>query len=579
MHIFPAGHHDAGALDPSVLGELDTQDKPWAFWERRTHAVVWRLLARGHLTLDELRRAVEGLPEAEAARSYYEKWAAAAAEVCLERGVLSRADLDAALGPEPPSEQPPRFRAGDLVRVLRENAPLRWRRPHLRTPGYIFGLVGRVERECVGAFKDPERGAFREPGPRVPLYRVRFAQCHVWEGYGGGANDTVDIEIYQPWLEPASEEDLERQARAGAAARGVLRGGPGSDCTRHAHAHTHGHGHSHDDGHGHSHDHEHSHIGGAAAAQHGHSHSQSHDHAHSHGHSHGPGGAVHSHDGGEPHVHEAREQVEQAAVDREGDDSARSRLPEALYGVLLDKGVLTAAEVTAEMEAMDARGASGNGARLVARAWEDAAFKARLLADAVTACAELGVPTSNIGPAPGAAPAAAPAPDTAAAAAAPAPAPAAAPGLAAPRGGTILTAVANEPGVHNLVVCTLCSCYPISVLGLSPHWYRSRAYRCRAVRDPRGVLAEFGTALPEGTAVRVHDSTADLRYIVIPERPPGTEGWDEARLARLVTRDSMIGVRPALTPAQLEEKEREDGQRAAAAAAAAAGAVGARAAA
>ena len=147
---------------------------------------------------------------------------------------------------------------------------------------------------------------------------------------------------------------------------------------------------------------------------------------------------------------------------------------------------------------MDARSASGNGARLVARAWADAAFKERLLADAVAACAELGIPTSNFGPA---ATAGAPPP--------PPPAPAA-PGLAPPRGGTVLTAVANGPGVHNLVVCTLCSCYPISVLGLSPHWYRSRAYRSRAVREPRALLAEFGTVLPEGTALRVHDSTADL---------------------------------------------------------------------
>jgi nitrile hydratase len=110
------------------------------------------------------------------------------------------------------------------------------------------------------------------------------------------------------------------------------------------------------------------------------------------------------------------------------------------------------------------------------------------------------------------------------------------------KGETVLTALFNTAETHNLVVCTLCSCYPRSVLGRPPAWYKSRAYRARAVRDPRGILAEFGTTLPDGTAIRVHDSNGELRYLVVPERPAGTEGWDEARLQTLVTRDSMIGV-------------------------------------
>ena len=105
-----------------------------------------------------------------------------------------------------------------------------------------------------------------------------------------------------------------------------------------------------------------------------------------------------------------------------------------------------------------------------------------------------------------------------------------------------LVVVENRPGLHNLVVCTLCSCYPRPLLGLPPDWYKSRAYRSRAVREPRAVLAEFGTPIPDEVEVRVHDSTADMRYLVLPERPSGTEGWDEARLAALVSRDSMIGV-------------------------------------
>jgi nitrile hydratase len=139
---------------------------------------------------------------------------------------------------------------------------------------------------------------------------------------------------------------------------------------------------------------------------------------------------------------------------------------------------------------------------VVARAWTDPAFKARLLANGTTACEELGIEMAA----------------------------------------TKLVVVESTPDVHNLVVCTLCSCYPRMLLGLPPDWYKSRAYRARAVREPRAVLREFGTELPDGVTVRVHDSTADMRYLVLPLRPTGTEGWSEERLAGLVTRDSMVGV-------------------------------------
>jgi nitrile hydratase len=178
----------------------------------------------------------------------------------------------------------------------------------------------------------------------------------------------------------------------------------------------------------------------------------------------------------------------------------------ALRELLIAKGILTAEDVRRAVEAMDAR-TPAQGARVVARAWCDPAFKARLLADGTAAVQELGIDMA----------------------------------------GTRLVVVDNRPGVHNLVVCTLCSCYPRMLLGLPPDWYKSRAYRSRAVREPRAVLAEFGTVLAEEVAVRVHDSTADMRYLVLPERPSGTEGWSEERLAALVGRDSMIGVtRPAL---------------------------------
>jgi len=144
-----------------------------------------------------------------------------------------------------------------------------------------------------------------------------------------------------------------------------------------------------------------------------------------------------------------------------------------------------------------------NGARVVARSWIDPAFRARLQADASAAVAEFGYTGSQ---------------------------------------GEHMRAVENTPAVHNLVVCTLCSCYPWPVLGLPPVWYKSSAYRARAVIDPRGVLAEFGTKLPDEVEIRVWDSTAELRYLVIPERPAGTEGLDETALAALVTRDGMVGT-------------------------------------
>ena len=186
----------------------------------------------------------------------------------------------------------------------------------------------------------------------------------------------------------------------------------------------------------------------------------------------------------------------------------------ALRELLIAKGIVTPDEVRREVEAMEGRSA-GTGARLVARAWVDPAFKARLLDDARLGAAELGVP-----------------------------------------GGPYRVLVMeNTAHLHNMIVCTLCSCYPRVLLGLPPAWYKGTAYRARAVREPRAVLAEFGFALPDNVALRVHDSTADMRYMVLPMRPAGTEGWGEEALARLVTRDSLIGVAQALDPQTLDVVE------------------------
>ena len=173
----------------------------------------------------------------------------------------------------------------------------------------------------------------------------------------------------------------------------------------------------------------------------------------------------------------------------------------SLRELLVEKGILTEEQVHATVQDMRSRGAE-RGAAVVARAWVDPGFKARLLADGTKACQELGLDVPALR----------------------------------------LIAVENTPAIHNMIVCTLCSCYPRMLLGLPPEWCKSRPYRSRAVREPRAVLAEFGLALPDHVQVRVHDSTADMRYVVLPMRPAGTEGWSEERLAGIVTRDCMIGV-------------------------------------
>jgi len=173
----------------------------------------------------------------------------------------------------------------------------------------------------------------------------------------------------------------------------------------------------------------------------------------------------------------------------------------AVRELLIEKGVFTADDVRRQVENMDGRNA-GRGAKMVAHAWLDPAYKARVLANGSAAAEEIGL---DVGP-------------------------------------LKLVVVENTPKVHNVIVCTLCSCYPRMLLGLPPDWYKSRNYRSRVVREPRAVLSEFGTVVPDDVEIRVHDSTADMRYLVLPRRPEGTEGMSAAELEALVTRDSMIGV-------------------------------------
>jgi nitrile hydratase len=183
----------------------------------------------------------------------------------------------------------------------------------------------------------------------------------------------------------------------------------------------------------------------------------------------------------------------------------------ALESILVEKGYVDPAAVDALVETYETKVGPRNGAKVVARAWADPAFRDRLTRDATAAIASLGF---------------------------------------SGRQGEHMVAVENTPDEHNMVVCTLCSCYPWPVLGLPPVWYKSAPYRSRAVIDPRGVLKEFGVELPATTRVRVWDSTAEVRYLVVPMRPEGTEGMGEEELAALVTRDSMIGVGLPLRPGE-----------------------------
>jgi len=207
---------------------------------------------------------------------------------------------------------------------------------------------------------------------------------------------------------------------------------------------------------------------------------------------------THDHDPGHDHPHSHRNPPR---PDLDDTLTYYRAMEVAVRELLIEKSIVSAEAVRRQVEDMDGRNA-GRGAKMIARAWLDPAYKQRMLADGSRAAEEIGL---DVGP-------------------------------------LKLVVVENTPTVHNVIVCTLCSCYPRMLLGLPPDWYKSRNYRSRVVREPRAVLAEFGTVISDAVRIRVHDSTADMRYLVAPMRPEGTENWSEADLAQLVTRDSMIGV-------------------------------------
>ena len=206
----------------------------------------------------------------------------------------------------------------------------------------------------------------------------------------------------------------------------------------------------------------------------------------------------HDHDHDHDHAHAG----DQAPIEASSGLGYYEVMETAVRELLVEKGLIKAADIRRQLEVLDSR-TPALGAKVVARAWVDAQFRARLLADGRSACEELGISFYD---------------------------------------DTGLIVLENTDEVHNLIVCTLCSCYPRPVLGLPPNWYKLKPYRARAVSEPRAVLAEFGTVIPEDVEIRVSDSTAMVRYLVLPKRPTGTEALLEHQLAELVTRDAMIGV-------------------------------------
>lgn len=491
-HPGSLGPHDVGGLDLAEYAKLplNTADHAKAQWEKEMDVLLGVLWNNKYMNIDQLRRGIEYLePEPYANWTYYGRWAASMTRILVENKVITQEEIDAELGPTQ-SEETVLFKVGDKVTVKPESTKSRWRKPHIRTPGYIYGCTGVIER-VAGVFPNPEVGAFRTQHQiMAPLYRVRFALKDIWPENPAGANvnTTVDVEIYQHWLQPF--DPFVASAAAAAASAAV------TASSRSAGSHDH-------DGHDHDHDHD---------------------------------SGAHSHSADHGHTHEARIEVEQNAVDKEGPPHPEQQLAAALLNLCIAKGITTREQIRAYIDGMDtAYGKLATGPTLVAKAWTDPEFKRKLQEDCVKAARELGL-VANSGAEPE------------------------------------MVAVFNEPGIHNVIVCTLCSCCgfetgrsmlfgviasllmlrlttfskptdPRAVLGFPPDWYKSRTYRSRMVRDPRKLLAEsFDLHLPESTELRVHDSTADLRYIVIPERPAGTEGWSEEKLKALVTRDTMIGV-------------------------------------
>jgi polyhydroxyalkanoate synthesis regulator phasin len=298
---------DEPPAPPFNLDTLREGYRKFAYWEGQVHAVVGLLVGKGLLTLDEMRRGVESLSNAQhtGGLNYYERWASSVLIISLERGTITQADLDRHMGPPVESCDEPSFSVGQRVRVRAENIATRWRRPHLRTPGYIFGAAGVVER-YVGVFDSPELNAFQHVEGVQPLYRVRFAMGDVWREYDGPAQDTIDVEIYQSWLDEGTAEGAAADTLPTTAAAVKpdlpLIGGAGRTTI-----------------------------------------------------------AVQS--------VQSRNALEQAAVDAEAEAEDVPLHVAALLAVMVENGVLTADEIREGVQSIENWGAKAEGPRIIAKAW------------------------------------------------------------------------------------------------------------------------------------------------------------------------------------------------------------------
>mmetsp|Transcript_2071 Transcript_2071/g.3180 ORF Transcript_2071/g.3180 Transcript_2071/m.3180 type:complete len:493 (+) Transcript_2071:76-1554(+) len=438
---------DVGGLSLEEDAKLNTSENVLARWEIETHAMLVFLVREQKMKVDELRAGIESLDKKRYLEwGYYDKWAASIANIALGRGLLTEDELDQALGRESIDSEAI-FKENDIVKVKNDvNPPAsRWRKPHLRVPGYIFGSIGKIV-QYRGKFQDPAFLAFRATAKEQPLYTVKFTHNALGWNQNENNNTTVCAEIFQEWLEPASETQLEQA--------NLQESSYSSIYTRQD------------------------------------------DH----------------------HHHHSRYDTEKNAIEQQPIEMPGERLTSALLTALHNKGHLDLELFRHVVEAVENLAAplqsDAIAPRLVARAWKNPDFMSRLLIDAAAALKhDFDFDATN---------------------------------STAP---TKLVAVANTPQCHNLVVCTLCSCYPLSVLGLSPSWYKDVVYRARAVKQPRKLLKDsFGLHLPDDIQINVLDSTADLRYIVIPEPPPDSDIYSEVELAARVTRDSCIGTGRILPP-------------------------------
>uniref|UniRef100_A0A0G4FPF5 nitrile hydratase n=1 Tax=Chromera velia CCMP2878 TaxID=1169474 RepID=A0A0G4FPF5_9ALVE len=473
-HIGFGGIHDTGGrTDAPSLGLCGSADAPCAFWEVQVDALTDLCFQKGLLNLDQFRRNIESLlPKDYDSLAYYAKWACALAQGLCQFGALSSDDIDAQLLHDPPRSVP--FKEGDRVRVKEETYRCRWRKPHLRTPGYLFGACGTVSR-VLGEKDNSEALAFSVVGslgkaqPRKAReYLVRFRQGDLWEHYGGEAEDCVSVEIYEHWLEDAVSKGAGEVTGAGSSSSSSSSAETGEQAEEPLRKRMKTHSEEEEGKHG--------------DAEHKHDHHE------------------HDHD----HEHADREETERNAVEKEGAPVTGQAIAEALINAVIAKGLVTREELHKSVEKKEATQADPEGLRVVVRAWKDPEFADRLKKDATSAVREMGVEMGEL---------------------------------------RKLVALFDDDQTHHVVVCTLCSCYPSALLGRAPSWYKARGYRSRVVREPRKVLEEFGTRVPQRVAMEVHDSTSDLRYFVVPLRPSGTEGWEDSRLLGLLSRDALIGVR------------------------------------